>query len=109
MTEEILKVEHLNKFYGDWQALHDISFNLKKGEVLAILGPSGSGKSTLLRTLNGLENYKNGEIVFHGKKVQSSPKEWLNLDEEECEKYMFGDPEIEHDQNGMLNVKIWKL
>lgn len=76
MTEEILKVEHLNKFYGDWQALHDISFNLKKGEVLAILGPSGSGKSTLLRTLNGLENYKNGEIVFHGKKVQSSPKEW---------------------------------
>ena len=44
MTEEILKVEHLNKFYGDWQALHDISFNLKKGEDLAILGPSGSGK-----------------------------------------------------------------
>ena len=36
-------------------------------------------------------------------------KEWLNLDEEECEKYMFGDPEIEQDQNGMLNVKIWKL
>lgn len=76
MTEEILKVEHLNKFYGDWQALHDINFDLKKGEVLAILGPSGSGKSTLLRTLNGLENYKDGEIIFHGKKIQASPKEW---------------------------------
>lgn len=42
MTEEILKVSHLNKFYGDWQALHDINFDLKKGEVLALLGPSGS-------------------------------------------------------------------
>ncbi|MDN5584084.1 amino acid ABC transporter ATP-binding protein [Lactobacillus helveticus] len=76
MTEEILKVEHLNKFYGDWQALHDINFDLKKGEVLAILGPSGSGKSTLLRTLNGLEDYKDGEIIFHGKKIQSSAKQW---------------------------------
>ena len=36
-------------------------------------------------------------------------KEFLNLDEEEAEKYMFGDPEIERDQNGMLKVKIWKL
>lgn len=76
MTEEILKVDHLNKFYGDWQALHDINFDLKKGEVLAILGPSGSGKSTLLRTLNGLEDYKDGEIIFHGKKTQSSAKQW---------------------------------
>ena len=76
MTEEILKVEHLNKFYGDWQALHDINFDLKKGEVLSILGPSGSGKSTLLRTLNGLEDYKDGEIIFHGKKTQSSAKQW---------------------------------
>ncbi len=76
MTEEILKVEHLNKFYGDWQALHDINFDLKKGEVLAILGPSGSGKSTLLRTLNGLEDYKDGEIIFHGKKTQPSAKQW---------------------------------
>ena len=76
MTEEILKVKHLNKFYGDWQALHDINFDLKKGEVLAILGPSGSGKSTLLRTLNGLEDYKDGEIIFHGKKTQSSAKQW---------------------------------
>lgn len=79
MTEEILKVEHLNKFYDNWQALHDISFSLKKGEVLTLLGPSGSGKSTLLRTLNGLESYKDGAIYFHGKKVNPSPKEWQML------------------------------
>lgn len=79
MAEEILKVENLNKFYGDWQVLHDINFNLKKGEVLTLLGPSGSGKSTLLRTLNGLESYKSGSIYFHGKKIDPSPKQWQLL------------------------------
>jgi len=79
MTEEILKVSHLNKFYGDWQALHDINFDLKKGEVLALLGPSGSGKSTLIRCLNGLEEYRDGEIVFNGAKVELSEKNWQRL------------------------------
>ena len=79
MTEEIVKVSHLNKFYGDWQALHDINFDLKKGEVLALLGPSGSGKSTLIRCLNGLEEYRDGEIVFNGAKVEPSEKNWQRL------------------------------
>lgn len=79
MTEEILKVEHLDKFYDDRQVLHDINFSLKKGKVLTLLGPSGSGKSTLLRTLNGLEDYKNGAIYSHGKKINPSPKEWQML------------------------------
>ena len=79
MTEEILKVEHLNKFYDERQVLHNINFSLKKGEVLTLLGPSGSGKSTLLRTLNGLEDYKNGSIYFHEKKIDPIPKEWQIL------------------------------
>ena len=79
MTEEILKVEHLDKYYGNWQALYDINFNLKKGEVLTLLGPSGSGKSTLLRTLNGLEDYQKGSIYFHDKKIDPTTKEWQLL------------------------------
>ena len=79
MTEEILKVEHLDKYYGNWQALHDINFSLKKGEVLTLLGPSGSGKSTLLRTLNGLEDYQKGSIYFHDKKIDPTTKEWQLL------------------------------
>lgn len=79
MAEEILKVEHLNQFYGDWQALRDINFTLNRGEVLTLLGPSGSGKSTLLRCLNGLENYKSGTIYFEGKKVDPTEKNWQNI------------------------------
>lgn len=79
MTEEILKVEHLNKFYDNRQVLFDINFDLKKGEVLTLLGPSGSGKSTLLKTLNGLEDYSSGEIYFHDKKIIPSAKEWQML------------------------------
>ena len=79
MTEEVLRVEHLNKFYGKHQTLFDINFSLNKGEVLTLLGPSGSGKSTLLRTLNGLEEYEDGAIYFHGKKINPSPKEWQLL------------------------------
>lgn len=79
MAEEILKVEHLDKYYGDWQALHDINFDLKKGEVVTLLGPSGSGKSTLIRTLNGLEPFKNGSIYFKGEKIEPSPKSGKNF------------------------------
>ncbi|MGM9891248.1 amino acid ABC transporter ATP-binding protein [Limosilactobacillus sp.] len=79
MAEEILKVEHLDKFYGDWQALHDINFSINKGEVVTLLGPSGSGKSTLIRTLNGLEPFKNGSIYFQGNKIVPDPKNWQAL------------------------------
>lgn len=79
MTEEILKVAHLNKFYGERQVLFDINFELKKGEVLALLGPSGSGKSTTIRTLNGLEDFQSGQIIFAGQNVIPDEKHWQKL------------------------------
>ena len=79
MTEEILKVAHLNKFYGKRQVLFDINFDLKKGEVLALLGPSGSGKSTTIRTLNGLEDFQSGQITFEGQNVIPDEKHWQDL------------------------------
>lgn len=79
MAEEILRVDNLDKFYRDWQALHEISFSIERGEVLTLLGPSGSGKSTLIRCLNGLEEYRSGTIVFEGQKIVPSEKNWQKI------------------------------
>ncbi len=73
MTEpSLLTVSHLQKKYGDHQVLKDISFDLKKSEVLTIIGPSGGGKSTLLRCVNLLEQPTSGQIKFHQENVLDS-------------------------------------
>lgn len=63
---EILKVNNLEKTYGNNKVLKGISFNVNKGDVVSIIGSSGSGKSTLLRCLNQLEEPTSGEIIFNG-------------------------------------------
>ena len=63
----LLKVENIRKNYGKTEVLKDISFNLEKGEVLAIIGSSGSGKTTLLRCLNFLETPQEGKITVNDK------------------------------------------
>ena len=66
----ILEINNLRKnFKNGTQALKDVSFNVKKGEFISILGASGSGKTTLLRSINGLETIENGEIVFNNIKI----------------------------------------
>ncbi len=62
----LLEVKNLKKSFDDEVVLEDISFNVKKGEVLAIIGPSGSGKSTLLRCITKLEQEDGGVIDFDG-------------------------------------------
>lgn len=62
----MLKVENLRKCFDGKQVLSDISFEINKGEVIAVIGPSGSGKSTMLRCLNYLEKIDGGSIVVEG-------------------------------------------
>ncbi len=62
----ILEVKSISKSFGKLEVLKDISFDVKQGEVLAIIGPSGSGKSTLLRCINQLEKADGGEVTVDG-------------------------------------------
>src|SRR6267154_3551910 len=67
--EVIIRTVKLNKFFGDKHVLKDIDFEVRKREVVAVIGPSGSGKSTLIRCLNGLEKATSGEVYIHGEKL----------------------------------------
>ncbi len=69
MSEHIIEIRHLSKSFGKNEVLKDIDFNVKAGDVTAIIGASGSGKSTLLRCINLLETPTSGEILFHGTDV----------------------------------------
>ncbi len=69
MADNILEIRHLSKSFGTHEVLRDIDFNVKKGDVISIIGASGSGKSTLLRCVNLLETPTSGEILYHGKNV----------------------------------------
>ncbi len=74
----LIKVKDLKKSFGDIEVLKGITTDIKKGEVVVVIGPSGSGKSTFLRTLNLLEMPTGGNIYFEGTDI-TDPKVNINL------------------------------
>lgn len=67
--EEIVKVQGLQKKFGKFKALHDVTFKVKAGEVVGFIGPNGAGKSTTIRTLLGIINRDAGEVKIFGRDV----------------------------------------
>lgn len=74
----IIKIENLGKSFNNKQILKDINFEIKKGEVISIIGPSGSGKSTFLRCINMLDIPDEGSIYFKDEKITKNEKQ-LNM------------------------------
>lgn len=75
----VVKLKNVYKQYGQLYALHDVSFEVKKGEFISIMGPSGSGKTTLLNLISCLDQPSQGKIIINGKNVAELSQKELTL------------------------------
>ena len=73
MSEQILKVEDLNVFYGMIAALRGVSFEVNRGEIVSLIGANGAGKTTTLHTITGLIHPKSGSVVYKGQELTHTP------------------------------------
>ncbi len=71
---DIIEINGLNKWYGDFHALKSIDLKVKEGEIIVVCGPSGSGKSTLIRCVNFLEKFQEGSIIVDGTELTDDVK-----------------------------------
>ncbi len=75
MGETIVEMNHINKSFPGVKALDDVSFSLRAGEVMALLGENGAGKSTLMKILGGVYSLDEGEVrIFDRQITETSPK-----------------------------------
>ncbi len=74
MSDPIIKIESMNKWFGDFQVLKDINLSVEKNKKIVVCGPSGSGKSTLIRCINRLEEHQDGKITVDGNELSENTK-----------------------------------
>jgi len=74
MSDKIIQVENLSKWFGDFQALKDVNLEVSLKEKIVVCGPSGSGKSTLIRCINRLEEHQKGKIIVDGIELSENTK-----------------------------------
>jgi general L-amino acid transport system ATP-binding protein len=74
MSDKIIQMENVSKWFGDFQALKDINLEVSLKEKIVVCGPSGSGKSTLIRCINRLEEHQKGKIIVDGIELSESTR-----------------------------------
>ena len=74
MSENIIQINNMNKWFGDFQVLKSINLEVKPKQKIVVCGPSGSGKSTLIRCINRLEEHQEGNIIVDGTELTEDTK-----------------------------------
>ena len=74
MSNSIINIENVNKWFGDFQVLKDINLEVQAKQKIVVCGPSGSGKSTLIRCINRLEEHQEGKIIVDGTELSENTK-----------------------------------
>ena len=74
MSDKIIQIKEMNKWFGDFQVLKNINLDVEKNKKIVVCGPSGSGKSTLIRCINRLEEHQEGSIVVDGTELTEETK-----------------------------------
>ena len=74
MSDNIIQINNMNKWFGDFQVLKGINLEVKAKQKIVVCGPSGSGKSTLIRCINRLEEHQEGEIIVDGTELTEDTK-----------------------------------
>ena len=76
----MLEIKNINTFYGNIQALHDVSMEVRQGEIITLLGANGAGKSTTLMSISNVASPRSGEILFEGRPIHSvSPNKIVSM------------------------------
>ncbi|MBR3138901.1 ABC transporter ATP-binding protein [Candidatus Saccharibacteria bacterium] len=97
----MIKIKHVTKLYGDKKALDDVSFEVKEGEIFAFIGHNGAGKTTLIKSICGILDFEEGEILINGKSIKAEPIE--------CKKimaYIPDDPELYEDMRAIKFINF---
>ena len=97
----MIKIKGVSKYYGDKKALDNVSFEVKQGEIFAFIGHNGAGKTTLIKSICGILDFEEGEILIGGKSIKTDPLE--------CKKkmaYVSDNPELYEDMKAISYINF---
>ena len=77
MSEAILKVSNVETYYGPIMAIRGVSLEVRKGDIVTVLGSNGAGKTTILKTISGVMDPRKGQVLFEGEDITSREPDWV--------------------------------